>query len=433
LEAAYVFGNLGNLSEALGGGWSVEEAFAWAVGDGQSDLTLPLPGDDVSYVLRLDIHPALFPPAVARQRLTIRSGDFALGSFDMAGRQTIAVALPPALTRGEQRLSLTFLHPDAARPSDYGMDEDSRDLAFCFHSAGLVPEGFEAAPSVLEAVHGLIAGGATAQQICSVIGKLRCLQGRWGVRFVDTAQQLQDATADLPPGALETSRFVWTETNTGKRATRGGMLSLLPYDCRRRTFYAPTCQALWPFHGRDSRAVPEPGRYPASRYPYGDRLAQALAGVQLGDDLLFLMYEAATNKEPLDPDALFAAEVAGWQRADAQSDVRLAAFIEARFRSDRLFLSPDRVGPVVLREMVLQVLDDPMVRDVAGPEVMVRELDTVLEGFTGRREEVPVHPRVARHFGLSWWSPDMKYRWMNNLMSHRDYILNYIKWTPWRP
>lgn len=433
MESAYVFGNLGNLSAALGGGWSVEDAFAWAVGDGHSDLALPLPGDDASYVLRLDIHPALFPPAVMRQRLTIGSGDFALGSFELSGRQTIAVGLPVALTRGQRRLSLDFLHPDAARPSDHGMDEDSRELGFCFHSASLVQAGFEAAAGVLEPVHGLIAGSATAQQICQVIGKLRCLKGRWGVRFVDTARRLQDGMANLPPGALETSRFVWTETNAGLRASRDGLREVLPADCSGRAFYAPTCQALWPFQGRDSRAVPEPGRYPASRYPYGDRLAQALAGVQLGDDLLLLMYEAATAKEPLDLDALFAADLDRWQQADAQSDVRLAAFIGAHFRSDRLFLSPDRLGPALLREMVLQVLDDPMVRDVAAPEVVMRELDTVLEGFTGRREEVPVHPRVARHFRLSWWSPDMKYRWMNNLLSNQDYILGYIKWTPWRP
>jgi hypothetical protein len=98
-----------------------------------------------------------------------------------------------------------------------------------------------------------------------------------------------------------------------------------------------------------------------------------------------------------------------------------------------MFMSPDRVGPVLLREMVLQILSDKLVQDMAPPELVAIELDALLDGFTGRREELPVHPRVAAHFGLSWWSPDMKYRWMNNLLSHQDYVLNVIKWTPWRP
>jgi hypothetical protein len=334
-----------------------------------------------------------------------------------------------ALTRGHQRLSLTFLHPDAARPCDHGPGDDSRELAFCFHSASLVQEGFDAhdgrfdqPTGALEPVHGLIAGDATALQICEVIGKLRCLKGRFGIRFVDTSLPLQNATANLPPGTLETIRFCWTETNARMPSTRELLRNGLPPDSLDRTFYAPSCQALWPFRGRDSRAVPEPGRYPASRYPYSDRLAQTLAGVPMSREMLFLMYEAATNREPLDLDAMFAADLGHWQQQDAQSDIRLAAIIAAHFRSERLFISPDRVGPALLREMVWQVLDDPMVRDVAAPEVVLGELDAVLDGFTGRREEIPVHPRVAGHFGLSWWSSDMKYRWMNNLLSQQDYI-----------
>jgi hypothetical protein len=39
---------------------------------------------------------------------------------------------------------------------------------------------------------------------------------------------------------------------------------------------------------------------------------------------------------------------------------------------------------------------------------------------------------VAEHFNLSWWSPDMTYRWMNNLRTHRDHVLDTIKWAQWR-
>jgi hypothetical protein len=178
----------------------------------------------------------------------------------------------------------------------------------------------------------------------------------------------------------------------------------LPPGCIERTFYAPTCQSLWPFQGRDNRAVPEPSLYPASRYPHGDRVAQTLAGVGMGEDVLYLMYEAATNTDPVDLDALFAVDRDLWRRQDEQSGITLAPFITAHFRTERMFISPDRIGPALLRQMVWQILHDPLVHDIVGPEVGTAELDALLEGHTGRREELPVHPRVARHFALSWWS-----------------------------
>ena len=118
MDAAFVFGSTGNLSAALGAGWSVEETFAWAIG-AESELSLPLPGDDTAYVLRFDIHPALFPPMVTRQRLMIRAGKTVLGSFELTARETIVIPLPVDLTSGAERLELTLIHPDAVRPRDH--------------------------------------------------------------------------------------------------------------------------------------------------------------------------------------------------------------------------------------------------------------------------------------------------------------------------
>ena len=118
---------MGNLSDALGNGWSVEDAFAWAIGE-ESELTLPLPGGDLPYTLRFDVHPALFPPTVPRQRLTIRAGDTELGSFEMQQRETIAVDLPPELTRDVTTLHLTLVHPDADRPIRPSPDQRFPDV-----------------------------------------------------------------------------------------------------------------------------------------------------------------------------------------------------------------------------------------------------------------------------------------------------------------
>ncbi len=83
--------------------------------------------------------------------------------------------------------------------------------------------------------------------------------------------------------------------------------------------------------------------------------------------------------------------------------------------------------------MLNQILDDSRLRDIASPATLSAEVDALLDGFAGLQQEVPVHKRIASHFGLAWWSPDMTYRCANNRRTHREYILDYIRWTQWRP
>ncbi len=438
MDAAYVFGNLGNLTDCLGAGWSVEDAFAWTVGTDESTLTLPLPGDDLPYVVRFDVHPAVFPPEVISQRLTVLAGATVLATLEMKRRRTVSVALPSAVTRGRRQVVLTLLHPDAARPVDHARDDDTRLLGFCFHSAslardGTAPRGRRSPARASAVVDGLIAGGPVARLLCQVISRLACLKGRFIIHFVDLSQPLDHAIAGLPAGAIAAARFCWTEINGGAAAKLDLLAGMLPRHCGRRSFHGPACGALWPFCSRNADAAAEPDRTAGSGYPYGDRFAQALAGVGMTSDMLLLMYDAATDREPVDLDAMLAEDQGLWQRQDKESGMQLADFIAGRFRQDRLFVAPDRVGPTLLREMVRQILDDPLVNDVASASQIARDLDAVLDGYTGPREQVPVHPRVAAHFGLAWWSPDMQYRWMNNLLSQRDHVLNVIKSAPWRP
>lgn len=71
LDVAYVFGNMGNLAEGPGAGWSVEDEFAWTIG-AESELTLPLPGHDKGCFLRFNVHAAVFfappPPAEVNEQ-----------------------------------------------------------------------------------------------------------------------------------------------------------------------------------------------------------------------------------------------------------------------------------------------------------------------------------------------------------------------------
>ncbi len=431
MDTAYIFGTLGNLAAgSLGSGWSIEEAFAWTIGP-QSELTLPLPGDDLTYVLRCDINPAVYPNAVSRQRLTVRSRDIVLGSFELTGRTTITIALPVELTRGARSIHLTLSHPDATRPCDHGSGDDSRPLALCFSTAALLEAGNRAFDAARQAVHGIIAGGLTAKRIAEVIGKLPSLRGRLDVRFIDLSLV---ATAGLmSPEAMGSVRFCWLEINAGTVAERDALRKRLPAGCVLLTFHAPSLYALWPFWIRDDRAVPEPERYIPSRYPHGDRHARALANTNMTDDVVYLMYEMAADQDPIDLDALFAEDMRRCLTYDRKTDMKLADCIESRMRSERVFMSPDHTGPVLLRAMLDQVLGRLPPEIAADPAVLAAELDFLLDGYAGWRNELPVHRRVAEHFGLAWWSPDFRYCWQNNKRTYREHVLDSIAWVAWRP
>jgi hypothetical protein len=155
--------------------------------------------------------------------------------------------------------------------------------------------------------------------------------------------------------------------------------------------------------------------------------------MNLPDDVLYMMYDMAAEQAPLDLDEIFAGDLRRWRAESRKSNMRLADFIERHIRASRLFIAPNRAAPLLLREMIDQVLDDVLVGDVADPAKLSAELDFLLDGYVGWQEEIPVHKRVASHFDLAWWSPGMKYRWTNNRRTHREYILDYIRWVQWRP
>lgn len=440
MNAAFVFGTLGNVAPgSLGSGWSIEEAFAWCVG-AESVLTIPLPGDDLEYILTFSVEPAIYPPAVTRQHLTVKAGDVTLGDFTLTGLGTLSIPLPLELTNGARSLRLTLLHPDAARPSQHGRGEDSRLLSVRFNALAIM-EARSAASSLrdqtdplsLEPVHGLIAGGVVSMRIAEIISRLPSLRGRFGIRYLDTSRRLADATDRLPPGTLDSAAFCWIENTAGSAASRDALRKGVPSDCRLLDYYTPAVKAMWPFLTPDDRAVAEHGRYLPSRYGYGDRHARALATMNMPDDVVHLMYEMATGQDPIDLSALFADDMRRWRAADENTDLVLADFIEANFTAKRLFIAPDLPGPDLLRIMVDQVIAGAVPPGTADSATVKAELDFLLDGYVGWQSELPVHSRVGKHFGFAWWSPEMRYKWQNNRRTHREHILDSIRWAEWRP
>ena len=46
--------------------------------------------------------------------------------------------------------------------------------------------------------------------------------------------------------------------------------------------------------------------------------------------------------------------------------------------------------------------------------------------------QCPIHPRVAEHFGLRFWRPDMRFQWFDRHWPFGEYMPRYItRATDW--
>jgi hypothetical protein len=437
LESAFIFGHVGNVADFLGSGWSIEDNYAWAIGY-ESKLTLPLPGNDKPYIVRFTVHPLLDPAGRKTQRIVFLAGADVLGRFEIAERKSIEFALPVALTAGLDRIELTLVHPDAMRPADFLPTADTRWLALCFHSAGLIQEdvaisGGDAAGPGSDLPTCIVAGNYYALQLARIVRALPSLRGKLLIQYVDTHPALAESAHTRPENALAAAEICWLQTGVGVGTTVQALRDALPAGCAIRRFDIPEMHAFWPFLSADSRAVREPDRYVPARYRFGDRIAAGLTHYGMAEDLLHIIYEGTTEKEMPNLDALLAVDIMNWKRIDSRCDVKLAAYMQAAIRRERVFNAPTIPGPALLRALAERLLDWPSLQVYATRDALLADLDAVTQGFTGRREELPIHPAIAKHFGLAWWQPGHKYRWHANSLTFEEYIADYIRWTVWRP
>ena len=294
--------------------------------------------------------------------------------------------------------------------------------------AALPTPAVVAKPAELKVV---LCGYHNAHLIGMILTRLPPLKGRISYLRIDPGPDIDTIVARLPPRHLETADVYFEESMVGNADTRRRLRESLPGRCDFRSFPTPHMTAQWPFLGRDDRLVPDPPVYNGGRYANTDRIAARLAGIEMTDDALFDAYMEMTEADPVDMDAQFAADMRRWQAEDERHDVKLSAFIEREFRAQRLFTTPNERGTGIVREVADQLLQAPLLRDIVDPTVMRAALDRLTHGWLASRQELPVHPRAARHFGLSWWDPDMRYRMLGTHFTFREYIVRYIRWSPW--
>lgn len=202
-------------------------------------------------------------------------------------------------------------------------------------------------------------------------------------------------------------------------------LDLLAPDALRIRFPSTDSNLFWPFNCVNPYNRPEPPVYPFGRFPYGDRVIVGAIERGMSASEILDYYLNGWEEYKLDLDRLFELETARIKARDARCDVKIADFVLANFRKHRLFWTANHPTSLLLAELIERLL---YASDKIQPVLQDANIEATLAahflpagplGVVG----VPVHPRIAEHYGLEWYRPDERYRsWNGRTYSYAEYF-----------
>jgi tetratricopeptide (TPR) repeat protein len=170
------------------------------------------------------------------------------------------------------------------------------------------------------------------------------------------------------------------------------------------------CGFLWPFAGQ-----PHPSN-PSLPYleggPYGSESSDGFLNrlIKKGTDVESAVqtYLDLDINKTVNLDRLLEMVLEKQQMRDDLTGFNIANIISRFFKTEPVFLTPYHPNLRIAMELVSQTLKR---LDVTANDIEQMRIATQVTPFP--KEELPVHPAVARHFGLTWATEDRRYRFLN--------------------
>ena len=184
---------------------------------------------------------------------------------------------------------------------------------------------------------------------------------------------------------------------------------------------------LWPFHCIDPRNASEPPAFPFGRFPYGDRIVVELLRDGLTGEQAWNAYQERSVAKLPDMQRLMVHEQRRLVGRDQKSDVKVTDLVMSNYTQRRLFYTINHPTSWLLSQVFLQILQQaqPVLQIEGNYEERAARLFRNFEPFA--HQEQPVHPEIARQLGLTWWSPDQRYRYLDgSSMTFEETMRKYI-------
>ncbi|MFO1026674.1 MAG: WcbI family polysaccharide biosynthesis putative acetyltransferase [Acetobacteraceae bacterium] len=193
--------------------------------------------------------------------------------------------------------------------------------------------------------------------------------------------------------------------------------------------YIPSVSAsfLWPFAGQAHPRNFVPSFMTVGPYggEAGDSMLNRFIAAGTDPEQAVETYMALDARARINLDRLFELVMDRQRSRDATAGYRTADTIESYFRTEQIFLSPFHPNLRVALSLATQFF-----QQLGASQDDIDRLHRYTRVAPFPRDELPIHPSVAKHFDLTWALPDKRYRFMNEgSFTAREYALRYIHFT----
>ncbi|WP_428492541.1 WcbI family polysaccharide biosynthesis putative acetyltransferase [Rhodopila sp.] len=405
------FGKEGNADSCLGAGWSAgEDGFRWMIDD-LSEFWFDTLGAG-SCVLSLDLRPLVGMPYRPMQRVIIQIGEVEIYRAELSAPVAFSIPIPSSALGACDRLHFTIHHPDAVRPIDFADIGDHRRLALSIREARLQrvrstvaeretkPSESPAAPVVITEptrLSTVFVGNCQMDALSRLYHRVLPAGSDHIVTYIasyndatpSAMQAVADATAVVQQVLISASRI-------GELPTHG------------KVYLVPHVSAafLWPYAGTPHPLNrPEPVLEPSGPYnaELGDGFLNRKIAAGVAPNIAIADYLTAEASIIKRAERMMELHLQKQRDRDEACGIPIAARISEHL-STRQFRSRNHPEP----SMSTWIAGEVFTRMGEDPAAIARLIASQPDVFPPT--ETPIHPAVARHFGLFSALPERQYR-----------------------
>lgn len=251
------------------------------------------------------------------------------------------------------------------------------------------------------------------------------------LRFVEGAAQQPityirsyEEISDPDRAAIETAELIVEQVqNFAPKAEIAGIAT----KAERMLLPVVNCGFLWPFAGQAHPNNPsppylEPGPYGAE---ISDCYLNRLIAKGTDPDEAAAAYEQLDVNAVVNLDRLYEISIEKQRDRDRLANFKIADVIEEHFRDELVFLTPYHPNTRIAIALAVQFFDRLKVS-----RGDIERMRRAIRVAPFPKTELPIHPAVARHFGLRYAGEDRRWRFLNEgSFTFREFAQRYVSCT----
>lgn len=193
------------------------------------------------------------------------------------------------------------------------------------------------------------------------------------------------------------------------------------------TFPSLDLNVLWPLHAPEPRNAPRPS-LPHGPNPYGDRIINKIVKEGLSGEKGWAAYVSQSEAAISNVSRLLEIERQRWELMERDLSVTMSDVIFGTFTERRIYSTYNHPSIGIISELATRILVRAGLVDGASEDEIRSRMNALFVAPFGEELQAPVHPKVARELGLSWWTQDLIYNWHGKRLKYETFIRRQIDW-----